>query len=74
MVDLWGIDEDRLNQSARLGADLGVDSLDLVELVMEVEERLNIDIPDEEVDGRVEDQTIGEVFNLVAKYSLPQAA
>jgi len=43
-------------------ADLGVDSLDVVELVMELEEELDIDIPD---DVAERSQTVGDVLRHI---------
>lgn len=43
---------------------LGIDSLDLVELVMAVEEEFGIDVPDEEAD-RLE--TVGDLIALIHK-------
>ena len=40
-----GADERRLTDNARLGEDLGADSLDVVEIVMSCEERFAIEIP-----------------------------
>lgn len=74
MVDHWGVDPARLEPNAMLGKDLGVDSLDLVELVMGLEEEFGVEIPDDEIDGRLCDQTVRDVFDVVSKYALPRAA
>ena len=44
--------------------DLGADSLDSIELVMELEERFGIEIPDEDAQ---ELQTVGDVVNYIGK-------
>ena len=44
------IDEEKIILSAKLIEDLGVDSLDTVELVMVFEEEFNIEVSDEDVD------------------------
>ena len=43
-----GVDKARVTENAVFTTDLGADSLDVVEFVMEVEKQFNITIPDEE--------------------------
>ena len=43
-----GVDKSRVTENAVFTTDLGADSLDVVEFVMEVEKQFNIAIPDEE--------------------------
>ena len=45
-----GVERDKLTDNASFIDDLGADSLDIVELVMEFEKEFNIDIPDEEAE------------------------
>ena len=47
IVDLLGVDETDITPGTKIQEDLGADSLDVVELVMEVEEEFDLDIPDE---------------------------
>lgn len=47
--------------------DLGADSLDVVELVMEAEDEFNIDISDDEADKAINDGTFGDLVALVDK-------
>ena len=49
MVNVLGCDEDKITMEASIAEDLGIDSLDAVELVMAIEENLGIKIPDEEL-------------------------
>jgi len=65
MVELWGTDEEKIHGGAFLGQDLGVDSLDLIELVLKIEEALNLDIPDDAVDGRFTDVQVEDVYSAV---------
>lgn len=44
--------------------DLGADLLDSIELIMELEERFNIEIPDEDAEGM---NTVDDVIRYVAK-------
>ena len=46
-----GIDADSISETASLKEDLGVDSLDLCELVMELEEEFGIEIPSEDLEN-----------------------
>ncbi len=55
-------DESKLVPTARLIDDLGADSLTAVEIVMEVEKKLDITIDDSEVDDIV---TIQDIINIV---------
>lgn len=73
MVELWGVGEGQLGNETKLGADLGIDSLDLVELVMAIETEFTVDIPDDVIDGRLCDQSVGDVFEASASYIAPQA-
>ncbi len=46
IVEQLGVDEDEVKPEAKFIEDLGADSLDTVELVMAMEEKFGIDIPD----------------------------
>ncbi len=48
VVDKLGVPEAKVEEKASFVNDLGADSLDVVEFVMEVEKKFNITIPDEE--------------------------
>jgi acyl carrier protein len=48
IVDQLGVDEEEVTLTADFSNDLGADSLDSVELVMEIEQEFDIEIPDEE--------------------------
>lgn len=45
------LDENKCTNDASLGEDLGADSLDAVEIIMNIEKEFNINIPDRCVDG-----------------------
>ena len=47
VVDHLGIDDAKVTAESRFIDDLGADSLDTVELVMEYEEKFGIEIPDD---------------------------
>ncbi len=48
-----GVEVEALSPEARLQDDLGVDSLDVVELLLAIEERFGVELQDEEVEGVV---------------------
>ena len=52
-----GVERDKLTDNASFIDDLGADSLDIVELVMEFEKEFNIDIPDEDAEKM---RTVGD--------------
>lgn len=50
VVEQLGVDEEEVKPEAKFVEDLGADSLDTVELVMAMEEKFGIDIPDSEAE------------------------
>ncbi len=50
IVDKLGVDESEVTPEASFTNDLGADSLDTVELIMEFEKEFNISIPDEQAE------------------------
>ncbi len=50
IVEHLGVDEDEVTPDASFVEDLGADSLDTVELVMQLEEEFKLDIPDEDAE------------------------
>lgn len=59
IVDKLGVDESEVNADANFTNDLGADSLDTVELIMEFEKTFDISIPDEEAEKI---QTVGQAI------------
>ena len=51
IIDKLGVEEDSIKSEAHFVNDLGADSLDTVELIMEFEEEFGIEIPDEEAEN-----------------------
>jgi acyl carrier protein len=54
-----GVEREKLTNDASFMEDLGADSLDTVELVMEFEKEFNIDIPDEDAEKL---KTVGDAM------------
>ena len=50
IVDKLGVDESEVKPEATFTNDLGADSLDTVELIMELEKEFNITIPDDQAE------------------------
>jgi acyl carrier protein len=50
IVDKLGVEESEVTREASFTNDLGADSLDTVELIMEFEKEFNISIPDEKAE------------------------
>lgn len=59
---LFGVDVKEITNATNLTNDLNADSLDQVELVMDVEDEFNLTIPDEEADKI---KTVGEIVAWV---------
>ena len=50
VIDKLGVDANKVTPKARFIDDLGADSLDTVELIMQFEEEFGIEIPDEDAE------------------------
>ena len=50
IIDKLGVDESKITQNAKFIDDLGADSLDTVELIMQFEEEFSLEIPDEDAE------------------------
>lgn len=59
-----GISNDQINEQTSFVNDLGADSLDTVELVMEFENAFDMNIPDEDAEKI---QTIGDAINYIGE-------
>ena len=61
-VEVLSVEPDVVTDEARFKEDLDADSLDLVELVMGLEERFDISVPEEELEDVT---TVGQAVDLV---------
>jgi acyl carrier protein len=64
-ADRLGVDESDVTPDASFREDLEADSLDLVELIMELEEQFGMEIPDEEA---VQITTVEEAVDYVQEH------
>lgn len=64
LVDKLGIAETEVTEDANFVKDLGIDSLDYAELVMEFEQTFDIRIPDEDAEQL---QTINQAVSYIDK-------
>ncbi len=62
IVDKLGVDEGEVTNEASFTNDLGADSLDTVELIMEFEKEFEISIPDEEAEKIT---TVGQAIEFL---------
>jgi acyl carrier protein len=61
-IEVLGVDAAVVTETARFKEDLDADSLDLVELVMALEERFDITVPEDDLEGIA---TVGDALELV---------
>ncbi len=62
IVDKLGVDESEVTAEASFTNDLGADSLDTVELIMEFEKEFNIAIPDDQAEKIA---TVGDAVKYI---------
>ena len=65
IVDKLGVEESEVNNEASFTNDLGADSLDTVELIMEFEKEFNIAIPDDQAENI---QTVGDAVSYIEEH------
>mgnify|MGYP000586611399 CR=1 FL=1 len=62
IVDKLGVDESEVTNTASFTNDLGADSLDTVELIMEFEKEFDIQIPDDKAEAIA---TVGDAVSFI---------
>lgn len=65
IAEKLNIDKEEITQESSFIDDLNADSIDIVELIMTLEDELEIEIPDEDVEGF---KTVGDVVNYVKEH------
>jgi len=66
VCEQMGVDRDQVNENTSFVNDLGADSLDIVELLMEFEEKFDLTIPEEEAEKI---QTIGDASKYIEEHT-----
>ena len=66
IVDKLGVDEDSISDESSFTNDLGADSLDTVELIMEFEKEFDLTIPDEDAENI---GTVGDAISYLTEKS-----
>ncbi len=66
VVDKLGVEPEKVTESASFITDLGADSLDTVELIMDFEKEFGITIPDEEAEKI---KTVGDAVAFVEAHN-----
>lgn len=66
LVEQLGVEADEVKVESSFQEDLNADSLDLVELIMEMEDRFKIKIPDEDAEKIV---TVGDAVDYVVAHA-----
>ena len=66
IIDKLGVDEGEVTKEANFTKDLGADSLDTVELIMEFEKEFELNIPDEEAENI---QSVGDAIAFIEEKS-----
>ncbi len=66
LVEQLGVDASEVTEESSFQEDLNADSLDLVELIMEMEDRFKLKIPDEDAEKI---STVGEAVNYVVAHA-----
>lgn len=56
------IDKDKITLESNLTEDLGIDSLDLIDLVMSIEDEFNVEVPDTEFENI---KTVGDAVKFI---------
>ena len=64
IIDKLGVDKSKITPEAKFIDDLGADSLDTVELIMQFEEEFNIEIPDNDAENLL---SVGQAVDYISE-------
>lgn len=62
LADQLDADAEAITMETDIAADLGADSLDVVELIMSLEDEFSLEVPDEQIEGI---KTVGDLVNYI---------
>ena len=62
LADQLDVEEESITMETDIAADLGADSLDVVELIMSIEDEFELEVPDEKIEGI---KTVGDIVNYI---------
>jgi len=65
IVEKLGVQKSKISSDSHFIEDLGADSLDTVELIMQFEEDFNIEIPDEDAEKIL---TVNQAYDYIKKH------
>ena len=65
IVEEVGVDADQVTMDASFNNDLNIDSLDLFEMVMTLEEEFDVEIPSEDLENI---DTVGDLINYIENH------
>ena len=63
IIDKLGVEQSKITLEAQFINDLGADSLDTVELIMQFEEEFGIEIPDEDAENLL---SVGQAIDFIS--------
>ena len=63
IIDKLGVEDSKITMEAKFVEDLGADSLDTVELIMQFEEEFGIEIPDEDAENLL---SVGQAVDYIS--------
>ena len=63
IIDKLGVEDSKITMEAKFVDDLGADSLDTVELIMQFEEEFNIEIPDDDAENLM---SVGQAVEYIS--------
>ena len=63
IIDKLGVEDSKITLESKFIDDLGADSLDTVELIMQFEEEFGIEIPDEEAENLL---SVGQAIDFIS--------
>ncbi len=62
LVDQLGVEKEKINSGSEIMADLGADSLDVVDVVQALEEEFSIKVPNSAIEGL---KTVDDIVNFI---------